>query len=124
MRRDDELEHFKTLNLGELAASYGYALDSMVVNLNPRKFRNRSKSIRHFIKLPHSAVVWINFRKNKLATYQPAMAHEADKTWFQSNKLELGFLLFARLASVSDSGVLGQGGSPARPSSSHSSRKA
>ncbi len=27
MRRDDELEHFKTLNLGELAASYGYALD-------------------------------------------------------------------------------------------------
>ena len=27
MRRDDELEHFKGLNLGELASSYGYALD-------------------------------------------------------------------------------------------------
>jgi len=27
MRRDEELEHFKGLNLGELAASYGYALD-------------------------------------------------------------------------------------------------
>ena len=27
MRRDDELEHFKGLNLGELASSHGYALD-------------------------------------------------------------------------------------------------